>query len=143
MSPPKNPATLINVADIVEENGKTARENNLEKAHSIPIGTIVEVKYDKWHGDGVCEKVHARLYVVDHGRDCDGTPLYSLSPYKEPMFVQGSLKYRGNDGWWVKEEIALRIANRISCGHTEDNLTPIEVTQDLKDGKGSLCWDEK
>lgn len=143
MSPPKNPATLINVADIVEENGKTIRDNNLEKVHSIPIGTLVEVKYDEWHDGGACEKVHARLYVVSHDRDCDGTPLYSLSPYKEPLFVEGSLKFRDPDGWWIKEETVLKMANRIIFGFSEGKLTPIEVTQDLKDGVGALLWDEK
>lgn len=98
-NPQKNHAILVNFADIIEENGKTIRENNLEKTHDIPIGTLVEVKFDEWHGNGACEKTHARLWVVSHDRDCDGTPLYSLSPFKEPLFVEGSLKYGGEDGF--------------------------------------------
>jgi len=143
MNPPKNPATLINVADIVEENGKTIRENNLEKVHEIPLGTLVEVKFDEWYGDGVCEKIHARLYVVRHTRDCDGTPLYCLSPYKEPLFVQGSLKFRGSDGWWLREETVLDNANNVITGIGEECLKVIEVTQDIINGVGALCWNEK
>lgn len=68
---------LINVADLVEENGKTFKENNLEKQHSIAIGTLVEVNidYSKEHG--------IRLFVCSHDRDSDGTPLYTLSFDKE------------------------------------------------------------
>lgn len=142
-SHPMKPAIAINVADIVEENGKTIRENNLEKVHDIPIGTLVEVKYDEWFGDGACVKAHARLWVVSHDRDCDGTPLYSLSPYKEPLFVDGSLRYRGQDGWWIKKDVVLRIANETTSGYSRESLTPIEVTKDIVDGKGSLYWDEK
>lgn len=142
--PSKNPtrAIAINVADIVEENGRTIRENNLEKAHDIPIGTLVEVKYDVWHSDGACEKTHARLWVVSHDRDCDGTPLYSLCKYKSPMFVDGSLKYRGEDGWWIKTEVALRIANDVHSGFSQESLTVIPITNELVLGGGALYWGE-
>ena len=53
--------------DLVEANGKTIRQNNLEKKHNIPIGSLVEDK-----------KTGVRLFVVYHARDCDGTPLYCL-----------------------------------------------------------------
>lgn len=68
---------LINVADIVEENGKTVKENNVEKQHSIAIGTLVEVNIDYSEEHGI------RLFVCSHDRDCDGTPLYTLSFDKE------------------------------------------------------------
>lgn len=58
---------LINVADIPDEDGRTPRQKNLEKTHNIPIGALVETD------EGL------RLWVVSHDRDCDGTPLYSLS----------------------------------------------------------------
>lgn len=142
-NPPLKSAILINVADIVEDNGKTIRENNLEKIHDIPIGTLVEVKFNEWHGDGACEKVHARLWVVSHDRDCDGTPLYSLSKFKESMFVDGSIRFRGEDGWWLKKELTLKVANDIHSGFSRENLTPIEVTEDLIKGEGALDWDEE
>lgn len=108
--------------ELIEANGKTIRENNLEVAHQIPLGTLVEVKYDKWHGNGACTKVHARLWVVMHGRDCDGTPLYSLSQWNDPAFAKQVGQMEG--------------------GFCESSLTPVEITKDLIDGVGALSWDD-
>ena len=60
------------VNDIIEQNGKTWKENNLEKVHTIPLDTLVEINYpdSKYH--------RMRMYVVHYDRDCDGTPIYSL-----------------------------------------------------------------
>jgi hypothetical protein len=138
----ERPMTAINVADIVEKNGKTIRDNNMDKIHDIPIGTLVEVKYDTWFGEGACEKVHARLWVVRHTRDCDGTPLYALSKYKKAMFVEGNVKIRGEEELWLKEEYTLDLANEIKGGYGRESLTPIEVTLKLVYGTGALCWSE-
>ena len=62
------------VADIKQKNGKTIREENLERFHKIPLKTLIEVK-----NDGLPDHNGVRLWVVQHDRDCDGTPLYSLS----------------------------------------------------------------
>jgi hypothetical protein len=145
VSPPNPqtiPAIAINIADIIEENGRTIRENNLDIVHDIPIGSLVEVKFDKWHGGGSCEKIHARLWVISHDRDCDGTPLYSLSQYKEALFVKGHVKFRGEDDWWLNSENTLKIANVIHSGFARDSLTVIEVTKELEDGIGALNWNE-
>ena len=61
------------VGDIVEANGKTWKENNLELKHNIPIGALVEINWDGGEYNGIC------LFVVEHARDCDGSPLYGLS----------------------------------------------------------------
>lgn len=62
---------MIVFADIVNPStGKTFREENLEKVHQFPIGSLVELTDDPPGG--------IRLHVVGHSRDCDGTPLYSL-----------------------------------------------------------------
>ena len=53
--------------DSDDPQGRTYKEINLAKVHSIPIGTLVELR------GGV------RLFVVYHHRDCDGTPLYAMS----------------------------------------------------------------
>lgn len=118
----------INVADIVEKNGKTIRENNMERKHGIPCGTLVEVKYDRWHGDGACEKVHARLWVVEHTRDCDGTPLYSLSGQREP-----------NLDMFPNEQIGKAVWN-FRSGFAEDDLIPVEITDDIKRGVNNIEW---
>lgn len=67
---------FINIADIKNpKTGKTYREENEAKVHNIKLGTLVEVELD----EDVHKKPSLRLYVVDHKRDCDGTPLYGLS----------------------------------------------------------------
>jgi hypothetical protein len=63
------------VSDIVEDNGKTIKQNNLTIVHEIPIGSLVEIQ-----DEGNEEQINGlRLFVVNHSRDCDGTPLYDLS----------------------------------------------------------------
>ena len=69
---------FVNVADLKcpsDSQGRTYRQINAAKSHSFPVGSLVEfiqnVEDDSF--DGV------RAYVVYHGRDCDGTPLYYLS----------------------------------------------------------------
>lgn len=69
---------FINITDLKNpETGKTYREENNSKTHNIPLGSLVEVDFD----DEFCDREHKglRLFVVSHDRDCDGTPLYSLS----------------------------------------------------------------
>ena len=120
------PARLIPISSIVEENGKTVRENNMAIGHKIPIGTLVEVKYDKWHGNGACSKVHARLWVIWHTRDCDGTPLYSLGENPDPMAYEGGLAECAMQG--------------LEGGFAEKSLTPVEVDDRLREGRGALDW---
>ena len=89
---------IIIVHDIVEENGKTIKENNMEKTHKFPIGALVEAEVNikgqnpreipkeewdtipeggtGWEADGILK---GRFYVISHNRDCDGTPLYTIS----------------------------------------------------------------
>lgn len=72
--------TYINiVSNIVEENGKTVHQNNMEKEHAVPIGTLVEITYENEYEEEDERVKGLRLFVVDHQRDCDGTPLYGLS----------------------------------------------------------------
>jgi hypothetical protein len=106
--------------DTIEANGKSIKENNLELKHNIPIGSLVEVQSDNWYGDGACEIWKARLWVLDHSRDCDGTPLYILGRDRDYDVCKRYHYLRG--------------------GFSEDNLTVIEVTQSIKDGYNSLEW---
>lgn len=135
-----NQVLAINIADIVEGNGKTVRQNNLEKEHNIPVGSLVEVKYSHWHGDGCCEKVHARLWVHSHDRDCDGTPLYSLSRYRTSLYEGAQIIV---EGFLLKDSITHSILNDIESGFSEESLKIIKVTPDLCYGHGSLCWDDE
>lgn len=52
--------------NIQDENGESQKDRNLKKNHNIELGALVELE------SGV------RLFVVNHSRDCDGTPLYDL-----------------------------------------------------------------
>ena len=113
---------MINFSDIVEENGKTIYENNLTKTHNIPIWTMVEVKWDEYYGDGACQKIHARLWVVKHNRDCDGSHLYILG--KDMIGYRSPLLY---------DSVTFG-------GFSEENLSVIKVTDDIKIGKDSLAW---
>lgn len=61
---------MINVADLKDPNdpqGRTYREVNNAMQHAFAIGDLVELE------NGV------RLFVAKQTRDCDGTPLYSLT----------------------------------------------------------------
>ncbi len=68
----------MNISDIVESNGKTVKQNNMEQSHTIPLGSLVEIL-----GDENDDDTGLRLFVVHHGRDCDGTPLYGMSFKKD------------------------------------------------------------
>lgn len=85
---------IIVMHDIVEKNGKTAKENNLEKTHKIKIGALVELKSG------------ARLFIVKHLRDCDGTPLYGLTADLEEYD-----DFKDNEYW-----------NKVHGGYGEDSL---------------------
>ena len=99
------------MCDIVnQETGKTWRQENAEKQHNIPIGTLVELVCDyKFEDD--CDYEGVRLYVVYHARDCDMTPLYCLSAYRNDMNMKVGRSYPYH---WVK-------------GWPEDGLRVVEL----------------
>lgn len=135
---------IIAFGDIVEENGKTIRENNMEKGHNIPVGALVEVTYDDWHGGGACSKTHARLWVVKQGRDCDGTPLYWLSKTKLEKQDPVQIHYPdGFDGqpFGLTRRMSQKIHYEWKGGFQESSLKVIEITEDLKKGVGALSWE--
>jgi hypothetical protein len=76
---------IVNVADLTDPDdpqGRSYRQVNADKQHAIAIDTLVELtEKDGSYGN-------ERLYVKQHARDCDQTPLYSLglrhheSPYQ-------------------------------------------------------------
>jgi len=62
---------IVNVADLPDpgdSEGRTYRELNNAKVHKFAPEDLVQL-------DNGC-----RLFVVEQTRDCDGTPLYTLSP---------------------------------------------------------------
>ena len=132
--------TVIPFSSVVEANGKTIRENNLERQHKYALGTLVEVRYDRWHGGGACQKIRARLFVVQHNRDCDGSPLYTLgSEPVENWIVPASEVFAGSS-FSPKMLLASRSYSLV-WGLGEDRLTPVEITPELLRGEGALRWD--
>jgi len=75
-------AKVVFFKDLVEDNGKTIEQNNLSNGHKYPIGTLVKFELDHYYGDGPQGKCGVKtsgtLYVMEHTRDCDGSPLYLL-----------------------------------------------------------------
>lgn len=72
----------VNIADLPcphDPEKRTYREINAEKTHTIPIGALVEIL--RWNDHPY--KNGCRLFVVNHARDCDMTPLYYLSANHE------------------------------------------------------------
>lgn len=63
------------------------RATQLKFPHSIAIGTPVSVEVallPEYNGE--------KLYVTNHSRDCDGTPLYDLHQDKEQAYKMRKLQ---------------------------------------------------
>jgi hypothetical protein len=81
---PKPGEPLVqNFADIVESNGRTIRQNKMAQTHKIPLGTLVKIPVTDENRYCFGKYEGTRLFVVQHNRDCDGEPLYALSPNKD------------------------------------------------------------
>lgn len=109
--------------------------------HQIPIGTLVEVKYHRWHGDGASQKTHARMYVAEHYYS-NGTPLYALQFNKNNL--EGHVIYTSNgmEPFPTHPEISESILNHRERPFMEEDLTVISLTPDILSGKDILEWDD-
>jgi len=132
-------------SSLVEANGRTIRENNLEVRHKISIGTLVQFRYSEWFEGGACRRSEARMFVCWHARDCDGTPLYWLATKPPHLWLQDggvdpNLVFPGLTDRCQHYEMANRFYKFVrNIG--EEDLTPIEVTAELVSGVGALDWD--
>ncbi|MCK9234711.1 MAG: hypothetical protein M0R77_00185 [Gammaproteobacteria bacterium] len=62
------------------DTGVTPYQENSKREHKYPIGSVVKcLEYDATTDTYKETKTSLRLYVVDHTRDCDQEPLYTLS----------------------------------------------------------------
>lgn len=140
----------IFVGDIVESNGKTWRENNLAIQHKVPVGALVEVEVDdyggayfrdgaggwrraRWNEETEENPAHgetwmkgtARLFVVAHRRDCDGSPLYTLAkcPVNEWETVPPEVAF-GPD---IMKRILAQAMYEIHNGYGEDSLKVVAL----------------
>jgi hypothetical protein len=128
--------TIVMFSDIVEANGRTIRENNLDIQHKYPLGSIVQVDIDLSHvgieeGIEINLKGTCTLFVVGHNRDCDGSPLYILSdipveyPLNSPSFSRERLVYR-------------TLAKLVEHGYGEESLKP--TGKQLPIRKNARAW---
>lgn len=68
---------VVFLKDLVEENGKTVYENNLEKNHIFSIGEKVYYETEQITTLGP-KSVKGIFTIFSLDRDCDGTPLYAV-----------------------------------------------------------------
>ena len=74
---------FVNLADLVDPEdpqGRTYRQINATKQHTLPVGSLVELE------EGT------RLWIVYQGRDCDMTPLYWLAMRPDE---ENKMRWRG------------------------------------------------
>ena len=98
---------FINIADLKDPDdlqGRTYREINNARKHKFNIGDLVELE------------TGARVFVALQTRDCDGTPLYCLTPI-ENDYKQNKKRF-ANHNWLngYSEELLKFINRRIQNG---------------------------
>lgn len=86
---------ILLFSEMVEENGKTVRENNLARKHQVRLGAklkiCVPLEPDDLHPFNLPGlRGVITCYVVYYNRDCDGSPLYYISPYDTAVFDDSS-----------------------------------------------------
>jgi len=111
---------------------KTIREVNLQQQHQIPLGTLVEFYSEEWYGDGACERIVGRLWVVAHTRDCDGSPLYSLARIPQSISENASLYMRSP-----------LLCGVLRTGFLEESLRIVPITDEVRDGSDMPQWRNK
>ena len=126
---------IVVAHSLVEANGKTIRENNLEKRHRLREGQQVRVYTCDSEDDppGTLDHVHTDrcqshvAFILWCGRDCDGEPLYWLGGQAawHEMEVLGHARTFDSMLW--------RILNNTQGGYGESSLAPSDIVSDLRD----------
>lgn len=117
---------IITGHHIVGDDGQTDFERNSLLMHSIPLLTLVQIQGGV--KDGIC------LFVVNHSRDCDGSPLYDLSHdwkifgLEREKMKQRSMYEYGN---WL---------GKLSLHHSPDNLKLIKPSEEVVEGLIDAGW---
>ena len=134
---------IVNVADLKNpETGLTYRQENNARQHLYAINSLVEPE----------DEGGVRLFVVEHTRDCDGTPLYNLS-YVPAVKIPTKKDYKG-DPASNYEELFFRghdngfRAGLISSGYSEESLKLISPPTDKLNKPEYYCktlydWEHK
>ena len=73
--------------------------------HALPIGAVVIYTAPECYE---APENRARLVIVEHSHDCDGSPLYMAAerpivppPANHKLYSMGYLAYRLHAGWFV------------------------------------------
>ena len=120
----KNPAT-----------GKTWCQENSEKMHNIPLGAIVEcLPYGNTPEEDYNEHTGLRLFVVEHNRDFDQTPLYSLSYMPLAEYLEKTQALKNLKITWADQYLKRDLTGRASMlinyrinGIAEEDLKVIKL----------------
>ncbi|QDH83510.1 hypothetical protein [Achromobacter phage Motura] len=111
--------SYVNFADMKNpETGASMREENFARQHTIPLGALVEIAS---LDTGADEYNGLRLRVVSHDRDCDGTPLYTLS-FSLDLYQRAKDNAKGSSGVYCVAYLAGLALN----GMSEELLTVIK-----------------
>jgi len=84
-------SSISDLKDPDDPKGRSYRQVNNATPHSLGLGVLVELENG------------ARLFTAKHTRDCDGTPLYSLTHESQDG------EYPLNEMYWTH-------------GHSEDGI---------------------
>lgn len=113
---------------LVEENGKTIRQNNMQIKHGFAVNDRVRFFHDQWDQ-------YILAYVAILSRDCDGEPLYVLVPDRNKVErIQEceriiSNKYSSDeDKQFANFE---RMTTTIFSGYTAQSLELVDVPGEL------------
>ena len=124
---------VVFIGDLVEENGKTVKENNLERVHNVPVGSLVEITYESEYEEPSERVKGLRLFVVKHSRDCDGSPLYALShslsaqdDYDKIEQDIAQHKYGDEMEWRLLMMLKWQAMGKILNGYDEGSFTVIK-----------------
>lgn len=128
--------TFVNIADLKPAGSdKTYRQLNAEMIHRFPIGVMVNYRTGEWDDDrDAYVYQNLQLYVVSHDRDCDQTPLYTLSMHteKKRQSTRDFLRYLLPD----RSEKAIDLFSRLQGeihGIPEEGLSLVPQEEYLKD----------
>jgi hypothetical protein len=107
---------LHNCVDPKDPKGRSYKEVNMERQHSWPVGSLVEINADEEHD----QNGGVRLFVAECGRDCDGEPLYWLAMTIEEL---------GKTSEWYKQN---RVFRKLEGGYSEESLTLISLPDEKR-----------
>lgn len=113
---------------LVEKNGKTIRENNMQIKHGFAVNDRVRFFHDQWDQ-------HILAYVAILTRDCDGEPLYVLVPDRNKVEKIRECERIISDNHESAENKQYahfeKMTTTIFSGYTAQSLEPVDVPGEL------------